>query len=387
MNTMVIVDDEVAFGTFVGKVATEVGYKVQVTSNAADFHKVVKLTSPSVLVIDLMMPDTDGIELLRELKDLNSQAKIIMVSGMDSRVVDASRRFGSELGLSMAGTFSKPVRVPQLRKLLLELLPDGTRVTTESLRKAICESQLFLNYQPKVDVRSGKMIAVEALVRWRDVSGRVLFPDSFIPLAEKSECITDLTNWVVDRALAQLGEWRRKGIDLEMAVNLSATCIHDRHLPDQLESICRKLDVSPSSIILELTETASQQDFTTLLEVLGRFRIKGFHLSIDDFGTGYSSISRLLKLPFSELKIDKSFVCDMDQQQESAVVSKAIIGLAHNLGLGVVAEGVENGKALGMLREWGCDVFQGYFFSKPVDTEMIELFATKGFPQGSCLKA
>ena len=164
----------------------------------------------------------------------------------------------------------------------------------------------------------------------------------------------------------------RNGVDLQLAVNLSAGNIHDRQLPDRLAELCASAEIKPDRITLELTETASTQDHITLLEVLGRFRIKGFHLSIDDFGTGFSSVAQLLRLPFSELKVDRSFVSGIDRLHEAAVVTKTIIHMAHDLGLLAVAEGVESKACLDMLSEWGCDIAQGYYFSKPIESVAVE---------------
>ncbi|PWC31960.1 EAL domain-containing protein, partial [Azospirillum sp. TSO22-1] len=257
------------------------------------------------------------------------------------------------------------------------VLPAAARAapatpTVEALSAAIETGRLFLLYQPKVDIATKRLVGVEALVRWRDEAGRVIPPDSFIPLAEASGLIDRLTAWVVDCAIGQVGEWRRKNLDLRVAVNLSAGNLHNRRLPDLLAARCDAAGVAADHVILELTETASMQDFVTMLEVLGRFRLKGFHLSVDDFGTGYSSVARLLRLPFSELKVDRSFVSGMADMHESAVVTKALIDLAHNLGLSAVAEGVETRAAFEMLEKWGCDVAQGYFFSRPTEAAAIE---------------
>lgn len=382
MAGLVVVDDELAFGNFVGRVATDVGYDVRIASCAHEFRQSIRELSPAVLVIDLQMPDVDGIELLHELGEQQCKAKIVMVSGMDSRLIESSSRMGAEMGLSMAGSFSKPIRATELKQLLSKLLPVSVKITPETLKSAIADDSLFLAYQPKIGIKTGQMEAVEALVRWKDKDGQVIYPDSFIPMAEKQGCIPELTNWVVEHAIMQASTWRNQGAELKVAINLSALCIRDRQLPDKLLSICNRHNLPPDSVILELTETASQQDSIMLLEVLGRFRLKGFHLSIDDFGTGYSSISQLLKLPFTELKIDKSFILNMESERDSAIVSKTIVDLARNLGLSSVAEGVETPAALSLLREWGCDVAQGYYFSKPTTAEEIKNLLAGGIFKG-----
>ncbi len=373
MNTLVVVDDERGFADYVAKVAVAAGYEALVADSATEFRRLMEGAWPSVLLLDLQMPGTDGIELLRELGDQGCESKVVLVSGMDSRVLDSAYRLGTEIGLTMAGKVTKPVRAADLKQVLLRLGSDSSpRPTAEALLNAIDAGRLFLLYQPKVQIRTRRMVGVEALVRWRGDGGRVLPPDAFIPVAEASGVIDRLTAWVVDAALRQAGEWRRKGLDLNVAINLSAENIRDRQLPDRLAGACSASGVPPAAITLELTETASTQDAAVLLEVLGRFRLKGFRLSIDDFGTGYSSVAQLLRLPFSELKIDKSFVSEIGRVHDAEVVAKTLVDMARNLGLVSVAEGVEGEDVADMLGAWGCDTAQGYLFSRPVDPHAIE---------------
>ena len=376
MDRLIVIDDDRAFGEFVNKVATGAGYAATVTDSAGEFRLALGENPPAVIVMDLHMPEIDGFELLRELSEKESKAKLVIVSGVaDPRTLETARRFGRELGLAMAGVLAKPVRASDLKAVLVGLRESAEEMTVDGLREAIANDRLFLEYQPKIDIRTRKLSGVEALVRWRGQSGRIIPPDAFIPLAENSGLIDDLTLWTIDRALRQRRAWQDKALDLRVAVNISAKNIHDHRLPDQLCDKCRELGVPPEAITIELTETASMWDVATLMEVLGRFRIKGFHLSIDDFGTGYSSIAQLVKLPFSELKVDKSFVSEMDRVRDAAIVAKAIIDLGHNLGLAVVAEGVEKESQLKMLAEYGCDMAQGFYFFRPMDAGRIEALA------------
>ena len=376
MDRLIVIDDEAAFGEFVGKVATSAGYAATVTGSVGEFRRAFGENQPAVIVMDLQMPEIDGFELLRELSEKASKAKLIMVSGVaDPRTLETARRFGRELGLAMAGVLAKPVRAADLKAVLVGLRESAEETTVEGLREAIANDRLFLEYQPKIDIRTRKLVGVEALVRWRGQSGRVIPPDAFIPLAEKSELIDDLTLWTVNHAFRQRRAWQEKALDLQVAINVSAKNIHDHRLPDLLGGKCRELGISPGAITIELTETASTWDVASLMEVLGRFRIKGFHLSLDDFGTGYSAIAQLVKLPFSELKVDKSFVSEMDRVRDAAIVVKAIIDVGHALGLSVVAEGVEKEIQLKMLAEYGCDIAQGFYFFRPMEAGRIEALA------------
>lgn len=374
MNTLLVVDDEVAFAEFVGKVGAAADYDVRMVNSVAAFRHEIQSEWPSVLILDLQMPDADGFELLREIAERRCPSKVIVASGLDGRILESALRLGSEIGLDMAGKVAKPVRAPDLKRMLAALRCDG-RPTVEDLAAAMDRDQLFLLYQPKFDIRTRHMVGVEALVRWRNESGVIIPPDRFIPLAESSGLMDRLTSWVVEAAFRQAGQWLRRGLRLRVAVNLSAVNLHDRQLPDRLAALCVTSGIKPDDITLELTETASSQDHTTILEILGRFRLKGFHLSIDDFGTGYSSVAQLLRLPFSELKVDKSFVSQMLDVRDARVVARTIVQMAQNMDLSTVAEGVESEAVLEMLNSWGCDIAQGYLFSKPVEAPAIEAMA------------
>jgi len=376
MNSLLVIDDERAFGEFVVKVAKQVGFDATATDNAVEFRRLLEETMPTVVVLDLQIPDVDGLELLRELGERHCRAKIVLISGMDSRVLDSARRLGGELGLAMAPPIQKPIRAAALGEVLASLGKQSGELTVAGLSQAMSEDRLFLVYQPKVDIKTRRLVGVEALVRLKAEDGSVVPPDDFIPLAEQTGLIDRLTERVIDLALPQAAAWRAKGLDVQVAVNLSAKNIHDRQLPDTLAGKCKTNGVPPETITLELTETTFTADGIILLEVLGRLRLKGFHLSIDDFGIGYSSIAQLLRLPFSELKVDQSFVMNMDRVRESRVVSKTIIDMAHNLGLSTVAEGVETEPVMQLLAEFGCDIAQGYLFSKPVDAAHIQSLAT-----------
>ena len=382
MSKLLVVDDERSFGEFVAKVASTVGFDVVIADSAEDCRQLVEAHSPSVIVVDLNMPGVDGIELLREMRGYYAGAEVVLASGLDARTLDMTRRLGEKLGLRIAGTLQKPVRAADLQALLKGLHRSTDLMSPESLKDAIESDRLFLAFQPKVDIRTRHMAAVEALVRCRDESGRVIFPDAFIPLAEKYDLMGPLTSWVAAHALDQAGQWHAQGLPLGIALNVSAANMRDRSLPDVLAERCQAAGVPAESVTLELTETASAQDSTMLMEILGRFRIKGFNLSIDDFGTGYSSIAQLVRLPFSELKVDKSFVMAMDRETESAIVAKAVVDLGHNLGLKVTAEGVETEASLNMLDGYGCDVAQGYLFSKPISADEIVAFAARAAPAG-----
>ncbi len=234
------------------------------------------------------------------------------------------------------------------------------------LRVAIEQNDLVLHYQPKVESNSLDVVAVEALVRWQHANHGLIPPDEFIPLAERTGLIKDLTLWVLKKALRQIDDWHKKGLKIEMAVNVSSICLLDPEFPDTVTGLLASLDVAPKYLILEITETTLMSEPERSLEILFRLAKMGIQISIDDFGTGYSSLGYLKKMPATEIKIDKSFVLDMLESENDLAIVKATIQLAHNLGLKVVAEGVENRDICLKLKELECDVQQGFYISKPV---------------------
>jgi len=233
------------------------------------------------------------------------------------------------------------------------------------LYQAIENNNLELYYQPKVDLASGQTVAVEALLRWNHPERGFIPPDQFIPLAEHSGLIHPLTRWVINTALKQCAEWHDTGLKIGVATNLSARSLEDTQILDTVRTALRTTKVNPRSLSLELTESAVMADPNRAMEVMSSLCALGTHISVDDFGTGYSSLAYLKKLPVSELKIDKSFVIDMSQDSSDEVIVHSTIDLAHNMGLVVTAEGVENQEVWDKLCALGCDLAQGYYMCKP----------------------
>ncbi|HEY9199078.1 MAG TPA: EAL domain-containing protein [Gammaproteobacteria bacterium] len=242
------------------------------------------------------------------------------------------------------------------------------------LRDAIQEGQLVLHYQPKVNLRRQRTHAVEALVRWQHPALGMILPEEFIPLAEQHGLITALTDWVLNEAVRQCCDWRARGIALRIAVNLSAHSLHNLDLPNQVAAILEKHGLPANQLDIELTESAMMSDLAHAMDIFERLAAMGVRLSIDDFGTGMSSLSYLKRLPVNELKIDKSFVIDMAEDENNAVIVRSIIDLAHNVGHEVTAEGVQDRDALQLLEMLGCDTAQGYYLSRPRSAEDLEIW-------------
>lgn len=237
------------------------------------------------------------------------------------------------------------------------------------LRQALEKEQLTIYYQPKIFVKTGQLYGAEALVRWNHPKHGFIAPDEFIPMAERTRMIKYLTLWALKQTFKQCAEWHRHGLNLTVSVNLSARDLHDPELPDIVAGVAASCGVNPAWMMLEITESSIMTDPERSLEIIQRLHEMGYKLSIDDFGTGYSSLAYLKKMPLTELKIDKSFVSDVLLSENDAVIVKATINLAHNLGLQVTAEGVESLQVQELLASYACDLAQGYHFSKPIALE------------------
>ncbi len=246
------------------------------------------------------------------------------------------------------------------------------------LRHAIERNELELYYQPKVSIQTGLLYGAEALVRWHHPNHGFISPDEFIPMAERTRMIKPLTLWVLKEAFKQCAGWRKQGKELIVSVNLSAKDLHDPELPDLIAGVAASTRVNPEWIVLEITEGSVMIEPEATLNILRRLDEMGYQLSIDDFGTGYSSLAYLKQMPLAELKIDRSFVQDLMENESDDVIVNATINLAHNLKLHVTAEGVETEEIYDRLKDYGCDIAQGYLISKPISAKAFNEWMEEG---------
>jgi EAL domain-containing protein (putative c-di-GMP-specific phosphodiesterase class I) len=240
-----------------------------------------------------------------------------------------------------------------------------------ALRQAIVDGEILLYFQPKAELDTGRIIGVEALARWRHPDLGLLGPAEFVPIAEQTGLIGPLTSHVLNEALAQVSRWRDQGLELSVAVNLSARSFLDAQLAAEIPPLLQRWDVEARLLELEITESMLMLDPGRAKATLDRLSGIGLSMSVDDFGTGYSSLANLKRLPVDGIKIDKSFVIDMAHDASDAAIVRSTIDLAHNLGLKVVAEGVENMETWRQLREHGCDLAQGFHVSRPLPGEEL----------------
>lgn len=378
---MLILDDDPAVGQTIQWIAEGLGLEAEFVTNAQDFFAGLDRLCPDFVTVDLAMPNLDGVEVMRLLAERRCASRIIISSGMGTRVLSAAERSAAEHGLDIAGVIPKPISKDAMRSLVGE--PQGGRhsaapneprdemdeeeINRAALQDALDRHEFELAYQPKIECRSGVPAGFEALARWKRRDG-IVMPDRFIPVAEETGIIDAVTAQVFGKSIAWFGRAFPAG-NLKLSLNLSAKSLVDIQLVDQLSSVCAELHVAPAQIVLELTETSAMIDPVLSLDLMTRFRVKGFQLSLDDFGTGYSSMVQLVRLPFSEIKVDKSFVMNARQSQESRSIIKSIIDLGHSLGLVVTAEGVEDAETFAYLKSQGCDYAQGYLVARPMPGE------------------
>jgi diguanylate cyclase (GGDEF)-like protein len=252
----------------------------------------------------------------------------------------------------------------------------GRLALISDLRNALKEDKLELYFQPQVDVNTHHIIGCEALLRWNHPEHGFVPPDQIIPIAEQTGLIKSLTNWVLHKALQQCKNWLDEGFDYHVSVNLSVHNLYDKEIIHQVKNCLNNFDIRPEHLILEITESAMMADPERAIEILTELDRMGTKISIDDFGTGFSSLAYLKQLPVDELKVDRSFVMDMNNDENDAVIVRSTIDLAHNLGLKVVAEGVEDNDALNLLNILGCDLAQGYYISRPLPASDFDNWRT-----------
>ncbi len=262
-------------------------------------------------------------------------------------------------------------------------MQDDSRERNEllrDLRHAIENKQLELFYQPKIDARSGQVTAAEALLRWHHPTRGTILPGVFIPLAERHGLICALGNWVIEDACRQARVWRERGLKMRLAINLSVFQMRQNDLVERIQAALKRYGVNPSRLTCEITESVAMEDTQVTQRTFERLGLAGIHLAIDDFGTGYSSLAYLRRLPATELKIDRSFVMDLETSADARAIVDAVLKLAHAIGLKVVAEGVETQRQRDILLELGCDEFQGYLFARPMSARALMLWAVDDKP-------
>jgi EAL domain-containing protein (putative c-di-GMP-specific phosphodiesterase class I) len=379
-QTIYIIDDDQQTADLFAHYAQLMGYQSNVYTEAVKFFEEKEpYAEGSLMILDLNMPEMDGIEVMRQMVKEGNVLPLILVSAYDTGVLHSAEQLAKAHSLDIISTIAKPFTFNVFKDIIQKNTSVERRqvprlelsFTASELEEAIHKNQLLLYYQPQIDIKSGVLVGLEALVRWQHPIYGLIYPGSFISLAENNGLIGELTTKVIELAFEQAAYWKSQKLYLQISVNISAENITSFSLPDQLSEMFMKYDLDPSMITLEVTESALMGQLVTSLDILTRLRMKDIKLSIDDFGTGYSSLSQLYRIPFTELKVDQSFVSNFIQDDEARGIVKTCIILGHELKMKVVAEGVEDKDTLLLLKEMGCDLAQGYHIAKPMPAEEV----------------
>lgn len=329
--------------------------------------------APDLMIVDLEMPTMDGPELLERLQRQGFDIPIIVVSSRERGLIRSVQDMGGVLGLRVIEALQKPLSAAALEAALRNLRQSGGEgaksrtllpVDASELQAALAQGQIEVHFQPKADIRTGIVRGVEALARWRHPVHGFVSPEQFIPIAEANDLIHPLTLEVMNQALLQAASWQARGLHLSLALNLSPRLLERPDITREITSLQRAHGVPAEQIVLEVTESSLVRQLGLALSVLCSLRLKGFGLSIDDYGTGFSSMQQLARIPFTELKIDRTFVHGACDRKDLQVILRSALEMATQLGLVTVAEGVERMQDWRLLQEFGCTHGQGWLIAK-----------------------
>lgn len=391
-RTLLVLDDEADFADLVCDVGSEAGLRVAAANDFVQF-KDQYADDLDVIVLDLSMPDSDGIELTRWLSEQGYSAHLILISGVDKQILETTREIAAKRGLNVIGALQKPVSIDELDALLRmpsEGLDQGSTpaksqtFADREILSALRSGQIHPHYQPKISLSQLVCSGVEALARWSHPVHGILGPNTFLPRLLALGHSDELASRMFSAAADDLAELRRDGFDVKVALNVEGEQLADSGFPDRMSDIATERGLKPSDFVLEVTEHGVVARLFNTIENVLRLRLRGFSVSIDDYGTGHSTMSQLQRLPFSELKIDKSFIDRLPNCAKSRSIVASTIELAHRLGLNAVAEGVETPDQTRTLAEMGCSSVQGFLLAKPMNIGALRDFLTDGVP---CLSA
>ncbi|WP_193183143.1 EAL domain-containing response regulator [Nisaea sediminum] len=378
MLNVLIVDDEPDFAEFVADAVDELGHIPRIATNSSAFASAYS-THIEVIFLDLFLPDLDGIEILRFLSDNRSTASVVLMSGSNDALLNAAREIAHERGITVLGVLRKPITLASIAETLSAYEPapsvtkrSSSRIDIDDIRQGLKNGEFSLFYQPQISLKDGSVTGAEALIRWNHPDMGVVAPEAFVPQVESSDLIGPMTDYVVSRACRDLSELEKDRLLFRISINLSANSIYDLSLPEKLARQFDDSGIDPGHVVLEITETAVMKDVAASIDVLTRLRMKGFHLSIDDFGIGYSSMEQLVRIPFSELKVDQKFVRSLLESREYRSVAEVSIALGHKLDMTVIAEGIEDAATMSELRVLGCDEAQGFEISRPLPLDELK---------------
>ncbi len=378
---LLVVDDDRMQRLLISETAKRCGYAVTMAGSLEEAVEALRENSFATLVLDLSLGERDGVEVIRHLAQTGQRPTVLVISGFDERIRDAAMRLVRSVGLAAVGTLRKPLSLGTLRVHLLQALETGPdsfnqavtafSVTAEDVAAAIERREIVPAYQPKVELATRRIGGVEALARWTSAEHGRVPPNVFVDIAERAGLAPALTRLMMTSAIRDAAAWHAAGSSVGVAVNVPPSALDDLSWPDAVEAELARAGLPPGALTVEITESTAMSDSPLVGDVLTRLRIKGVNLALDDFGTGYSSLLSLLRMPFSELKLDRSFVQRCDQDAYAWKIVRASISLAAEFGMKTVAEGVETASVVALLDDARCDMAQGFFFFRPMSLDEL----------------
>ncbi|WP_136068617.1 EAL domain-containing response regulator [Modicisalibacter radicis] len=366
-----VIDDDCEIQTLLALLLEQQGYTVRVVDGLEALAHAPELVQVELILLDFHLGEFTGIDVLQFLDEKHSQAAVILVSGCSHAVGEAALATGTRHGLRMLGLLPKPLRASMLRELIARQDHAPRPLDAGDLAEALREERLFLVYQPKLELAGGRLVGVEALVRWRDPLRGVITPDRFISLAEASRQIVPLSWQVIEQAFAQQARWQAAGHTFGLAINVAPQMLYEPGCLATFDALVERHGIPLTRIDLEITESAAIDCLSYARQRLNGLRERGCSLSMDDFGTGYSSMAQLYHLPFDQLKVDRTFVGASDRCAEARAITTTIVELGKRLKLRTVAEGIETPGQRALLEGLGCDHGQGYLFARPMPAHQL----------------
>ncbi len=384
--TVLVVEDDSFQRRTVARMLRSLGaHEVREAGDGREALASMRSGAPVDLVVcDLDMPEMDGMEFIRHLGQAHSPASVVISSAKERSLVVSVEKMALAYGVRLLGLIEKPATLAGLE----DLIARGDSTEPQLMRHPSCERSYHLDqilhgirrrqfvpfYQPKIELATDRILGMEALTRWRHPRHGLVTPAAYISVLELSGDIDELTLLILEDAARACRKLRERGFELVVSVNLSLVSLTDTMMADRIVQIVQSTGLDPRHMIFEITETAAMTQVAPALENLARLRMRGFGLSVDDFGTGFASLQQLMRVPFTEIKIDQTFVTGCAANTSSRVIVESSVEMARNLGMKSVAEGVESQADWNVVKAARCDLAQGYFIAKPMDEGMFAQF-------------
>lgn len=372
---VMVVDDCEDILAFTGEQLKAMGIEaVRITTSGQAAIVSAGKRRPDLVLLDLHMPEMDGVEVIAQLADAAPGCTICLMTGADEAIAQTTGRIIESYGLRFGGMLRKPFRMAALRAILQAWERMSRPSSFQSIAPLSCDEAwhllrrhaLRLCYQPKLMLKDGTVAGVECLARLHHEERGLLPPAAFLPAIEASATAADFTALVMESSIRQLAEFQKQGHRLRLSINVAPDMLQQLDLILLLQELTSRNGIEPAAIMLEITETSIMCDVRSSLETLARLRLKGFGLSIDDFGVGSATLQQLQRIPCTEIKIDRMFVTNICEDRQAQAIMRSSIALGRELGLQVVAEGVETQLEFDAVAEMGCDMVQGYHYARPM---------------------